>query len=650
MLKVLLGATLALLPFAVLATPPLQDPSGDLPVFFEVSPGDGLAIPSMPPASPAVPAGGANLRQSPGADGIVTELHMSASPGGPPPFENKFPSSTTTVYAVFSYQAGDLGQPLRVEVVYHHLVTGTTPIFTHTAVYTGTSTASVAVPVAAAFPGQSQFPIGGYTTTLYSTPDGGQTWESATSAAWQVVIKPRDPYYENYQWNLNNTGQGGRRSDADVDAPEAWGITTGRNDVIIAVVGPGVYLGAHEDLQSKLWVNPGEVPDNGLDDDGNGYVDDVHGFDFTDEGRPEFPASHVGTFVAGIAAAATDNGVGIAGLSWGARVMSVKVLRRYPDGSVSGTPEDVIEGLTYAVNNGARVIITSFYVLEGANLEVIERLRRAMQYAHDQGVLVVTGAGDQGENSPVVFPSAFSEVMAVGETDGHDRWVKPSSCGFWVDVAAPAEGVISTRPCTAPYYCAWDEIPYGVTDYWSKQSVYAAAHVAGLATLVWSVNPDLTVDEVRQIIEGTADDLGPPGFDPCYGHGRINAQRALLATPHALTLTVPNSLTFLADDTSYVPSCYTITNPYTGALTWRVSTDVDWLKLHGPSGWTPSHLVVCPNVSALPEYGTYDAVVTATTTLTTNIRPFMTIPARVAYTPLIRRLYWPFFPLGEWRP
>ncbi len=581
-------------------------------------------------------------------DEPVVDVWMSSAPGGPPPFENKFPSTISTVYAVFTYTVGTPGQPLRVEVIYQDAPTGPTTVFTHTEVYTGTGTASVAIPVGVAFPGRSQFGIGRYSTTVYRTEDGGQTWgTAATLAEWRVVVRPRDPFYERFQWNLNNTGQGGHPPDVDIDAPEAWEITTGRSDVTIAVVSGGVYLGEHEDLRSKLWVNTGEIPDNGVDDDGNGYVDDVHGYDFTDEHRLEAWASPVGTYLASIAAAATDNERGMAGVSWGARIMSVKVLKKCGDGSVCGTLEDAVEGMIYAVDNGARIIVPTFYVLEDAGIEPIQALQSVVDYAYQRGVLVVTGAGDKGEASPVVYPSALTNVMAVSGTKADDRRTGLSSCGYWVDVAAPAEGVIIAIPCADPSYCEWGEARYAVTVDWGARSVYAAAHVAGLAALVWSVNPNLSVDEVRAIIEGTADKVDADrypydqsGRNNCYGYGRINAERALLATTHVLTLS-HSSLSFLMNDITETPACYTITNPNTGAITWRVSTDAEWLNLDGPFGLNPSQVQACVDRSAVPEPAVYSGVITATSTLANHAQNPVVIPVTLVYTHTIHSLRLP---------
>ena len=160
---------------------------------------------------------------------------------------------------------------------------------------------------------------------------------------------PNDPDWGN-QWSL-----------ARIGLPEAWNVTTGSTGIIIAVVDSGLYLG-HPDLAGKVWTNPGEIPVNWVDDDGNGKVDDVNGWHFYQQWTPDgyIPAGNAnvtddfghGTHVAGITAAATNNGIGIAGVSWGARVMPVKVLDQYGNGWYS----DIADGIVYAADNGAKII------------------------------------------------------------------------------------------------------------------------------------------------------------------------------------------------------------------------------------------------------------------------------------------------------
>jgi len=317
-----------------------------------------------------------------------------------------------------------------------------------------------------------------------------------------VAIIPSDPRWDN-QW-----------APAKIGAPAAWEITTGNAEIIIAVLDTGVKLD-HPDLAAKIWTNPGEIPANGLDDDQNGKVDDVHGWHFYHQcsGSDCLPSEDNdlrddnghGTHVAGVAAAETDNEVGIAGMSWGAQLMPVKVLDEYGEGWYS----DVIAGIVYATDNGADIINLSL----GGEASS-QALQEAVDYSHAKGVLLIAATGNSG--GPVFYPAACDHVLSVGATDVDDRRPAFSNHGPEVDVAAPGVEIYSTWPWLNGYW------------YQSGTSV-AAPHVAGLAALIWSVRPDLANDEVAQVTSQTARDLGTPGWDEFYGWGRIDAYQAILS-------------------------------------------------------------------------------------------------------------------------
>ncbi len=290
----------------------------------------------------------------------------------------------------------------------------------------------------------------------------------------------------------------------------AWSYTTGRPEIIIAIVDTGVDL-AHPDLYKGVWINPGEIPDNGMDDDNNGYVDDVNGWDFADgDNLPDDDYGH-GTHVAGIAAARINNGIGIAGMAGHATFMPLDV---FPS-SGYGTYEDLIRAIVYATDNGARVINLSLGATSYSRGE-----EAAVDYAWAHGVVVVAAAGNTGRNS-YHYPAAHPHAIAVAATDAYDNLAGFSTRGDFVDVAAPGVGIWST---------------YRGERYGSMSGTsMAAPHVSGLAALILSLNPNLTPDEVRNLIEANADDLGAAGWDSEFGHGRINAARALAAVPGGAT-------------------------------------------------------------------------------------------------------------------
>jgi subtilisin family serine protease len=299
--------------------------------------------------------------------------------------------------------------------------------------------------------------------------EGGAGLSAATS----------DPFYAQ-QWSLNNIGQTGGTVDADVDAPEAWNLTSGY-EVTIAMIGTGVDLG-HPDLDGKI----------------------VPGYDFINGDSDPSDDNGRGTFQAGIAAAESNNGEGVAGVSWGARIMPLKAL----GSSGLGTIGSLSEAIVYAANLDAPVTC-----IGAAASSYSQTLRDAVYYAYGRGSLLVAP-------TYYPYPAAFSHVLGVtasDHNDGHPQW---TAYGSYVDVAAPGEEIVST-------FWRGTGSSYGA----SSSTRAATAHVAGLAALVLSVHPDYFPDEVEQIIQENADDLGLPGWDDYYGYGRINAYRALSGAP-----------------------------------------------------------------------------------------------------------------------
>lgn len=290
-----------------------------------------------------------------------------------------------------------------------------------------------------------------------------------------------------------------------IAAGAAWDITEGRPEIIVAVLDTGVQMD-HEDLAGAIWTNPGEIPGNGIDDEGNGFVDDVHGWDFADnDNKPDDDHGH-GTHVAGIAAARIDNGIGIAGIAGHATVMPVDVFK----GGI-GTYEALIRAIIYATDNGARVINMSLGASSYSRGE-----EAAVDYAYEHGVVVVAAAGNSGREESH-YPSAHVHAIAVSSTTADDNLSPFSTRGDFVDVAAPGSSIYST------YLGNFYQSLSGTS--------MATPHVSGLAALILSRDPDLTPDQVRAIIESTADDLDPVGRDIYFGAGRINMGRALAATP-----------------------------------------------------------------------------------------------------------------------
>jgi subtilisin family serine protease len=375
----------------------------------------------------------------------------------------------------------------------------------------------------------------------------------------------------------------------------------------VAIIDTGIDL-SHPDLVDKIWANPGENPDNSADDDGNGYVDDVHGYDFVNEdGDPGDDHGH-GTHVAGIVAAATDNGLGVAGMAPANPLMALKVLSSSGEGSYF----DVARAIDYAREQGARVMNLSLAGLDDSSV-----LHEAVQAATAAGAVVVAAAGNCGSGcsiegqyyvNPILYPAAYDEVLAVGATGGNDEIASLSEHHPYVDVAAPGIGVYSTTRGGG----------YG---YKSGTSM-ATPHAAGLVALLWAAAPALTQAEVVEQIAQGAEDLGAPGKDDYYGWGRINARSSLCALIPPL-LASPPTLSFMADGYSLsVPASESV-EVASGCMpiTWTatISPSASWMHLtpvSGTLGQMDSHLLrVDVDPAELGEdYGEYTSQVELATT------------------------------------
>ena len=407
-----------------------------------------------------------------------------------------------------------------------------------------------------------------------------------------------DPYDLVDQWGLFK-----------VEAEGGWLVQRGSANVVIAILDSGMDLD-HDDLQGKLWINPGEIPDNGIDDDGNGVVDDVHGADFVGDnagglfddpasmdGNPDIPGEGTwvvdpaaypfgirfqgdpavgdgvdndldgvidlgvthGTFVAGIAAAATENVnpqtalfEGMAGACWDCRLMPVRVINA--EGWAFGS--DAASAIYYATNMGAHVINISWGIdvrqASPTDLEAIQILVDAIDYATSRGVIVVAAAGNSGAPG-LHFPAVMANTIAVGSSNWLDRRSEFSSHAFpgeipdngidddgngWVDdvldVVAPGELIWSTYVFSAYdsllYGFLGTDVPPGTDTYGSADGTsFAAPLVSGYVGLILSQNPGATLRQVRQVIRSNALDILDPnglgqslvGYDAYSGFGRL---------------------------------------------------------------------------------------------------------------------------------
>ena len=300
---------------------------------------------------------------------------------------------------------------------------------------------------------------------------------------------PDDPHFVD-QWGLHNVGQvigeSAGTPGADVKAPAAWAIHRGTSSVLVAIVGTGV--DPHPEFADRLLEGCATVGDP---------------YDSLDVGFPD----SFGTHVAGIIGAAMDNGDGIAGLHEAVRLLPVRVIEE-----ISPDQRPVAEGITWAVDQGADIVVVPLHYGDGS-----PELAAAVAYAVAQDVLVVAPSGKTGEDS-VAYPAAFDGCLAVAATTNCDERASFSNHGPEVDLAAPGWNIISTGR-NGGYF----NLEIG--------SRSAAGLAAGVAALVLSYNPQLSPIEIGEILRSSADDLGEPGRDESFGHGRINTQRALESAP-----------------------------------------------------------------------------------------------------------------------
>ena len=333
---------------------------------------------------------------------------------------------------------------------------------------------------------------------------------------------PNDPNFASRQWSMVNNGSfplSPATANADIDMDLAWDIETGDPNLIVAILDSGMKLD-HPEFSGRIWINPLDDFYDGIDNDANGLIDDGYGgWDFANfDNDPSDDHGH-GTNVGGIAVATGNNGIGYAGVNWNSQIMALKIL----DENNSGFYTWMADGIYYAVDHGAHVINMS---VGGNSPSAI--LEDAVNYAYANNVALVvsTGNGD----TALQYPSRYANAIAVGSTNPDDSRTSPffwsvtsgSNFGPEIDVVAPGNYIYGLSYNSNTNY----------DSYWGGTS-QAAPHVAGLISLMVSIKPSITVDEINTILIQTSEDqVGPisedtPGFDNYFGHGRINAFQAL---------------------------------------------------------------------------------------------------------------------------
>jgi subtilisin family serine protease len=330
------------------------------------------------------------------------------------------------------------------------------------------------------------------------------------------------------QWYIDGPG--------DIKLPEAWDLEHGSASVRIGILDTGVDTG-HEDLASKIWTNPGEIPANGIDDDGNGYIDDVHGWDFGNSDNDPNPepmfddlgideAFH-GTAVAGVAAAATDNLFGIAGAGWNSTIVPLKV----SDALGHTTISTAAEGVLYAAAKHFEVLNMSLGTQEADSSETA-LFQNVIDQATAANVLCVAAAGNDNSSLPVV-PGSLNNVLCVAATSPSTSRSSFSNFGTWIDVCAPGEQmwipICRNYPLDETTVFIYEFLfgydgnrPYMLADGTS----FSTPLTSGVAALVRAHFPAATATQVLNHIVATGDDIL---FDLPIGK-KVNAYRALITT------------------------------------------------------------------------------------------------------------------------
>jgi subtilisin family serine protease len=322
-----------------------------------------------------------------------------------------------------------------------------------------------------------------------------------------TLAVPNDPDFAKL-WGLHNTGQTGGKNDADIDAPEAWDITTG-GDVTIAVIDTGVDYN-HPDIAASMWKNPKEIPGNGRDDDGNGFVDDVYGYDFANNDGDPMDDHYHGTHCAGTIAGVGNNGTGVAGVNWKAKIMALKFL----DSNGGGATSNAILALQYAVKMGAKISSNSWGCVGCKS----QALYDAIKAADAQGHLFIAAAGNHGgdnDGTKVSYPSSYDleNIIAVAATDSSDNLASFSGYGkTTVDLGAPGVNIYSTKPGNAYTTLSGTSM--------------ATPHVAGVAGLLKAYKPDFSHLLIKERLLKTVDPI-PALTGKAVTGGRLNAYNAV---------------------------------------------------------------------------------------------------------------------------
>jgi len=400
------------------------------------------------------------------------------------------------------------------------------------------------------------------------TPSPVPTPSSVPSPTPPISGIPNDPYY-------SSTGSWGQTYDdlwgiKKINSEQAWNSSTGSSSVVVAVVDTGVDRN-HEDLQGNIWVNGGEVAGNKIDDDGNGFVDDINGWNFYSYNKETMDDYGHGTHVAGTIGAVGNNAKGVVGVNWNVKIMPVKFLGSDGSGSVSSG----ISALAYAAENGANVINNSW---GGGAYQPVDD---AVSYAHSLGVTVVSAAGNSAVDALNHSPARSRDTITVSASDINDNIASFSNFGPKIDVGAPGVNILSLKASISPMCTSSKTV--GINYCRVSGTSMATPHVAGLAALILSKHPDWKPEEIRQVLRQTSQNPGGEDWSSDFGYGLINAAMAIALTepPPITRILSPSNANLFLGKPSYTFTVSGIAETRSSSVSWEIFEGVG----NSPAVW-----------------------------------------------------------------
>lgn len=338
-------------------------------------------------------------------------------------------------------------------------------------------------------------PSGNLSSSLQAFQNVSSVLTAAPDFRVQLTATPNDTNYAS-QWALENS------NDADIDAAQAWNYGTS-SSVVVAVIDTGIDYN-HVDLASNIWTNSREVAGNGVDDDRNGYTDDVRGWNFVSDNNNPMDDNGHGTHVAGTIGAVGNNGIGVSGIAWSVKVMALKFM----DSTGSGMLSDAVAAIDYARANGAKIINASW---GGGGFS--SALQTAITRFQNAGGIFVAAAGNESSNNATTasYPANYSGVISVAASTSSDTLASFSNYGTNVDIAAPGQNIFSTIPGNR--YASY------------SGTSMASPHVAGALALLWGQAPSLTATQLVSLVMNNTDAV----LTNRTQYGRLNVGKAAAA-------------------------------------------------------------------------------------------------------------------------